>query len=416
MKKIRVLWMSNRVLNEKDSMGTGTWLGSLAWSLAQSGDIELGNISYGNVSGLSKSDYGGISQYVVSLKINDLNSRGLPSPVIINDIIKAVEEFSPDLLHVWGTELFWGLLTARKILTIPTLLEIQGLKSAIAPVFDGGLKFRDKIASIGIKEILNQTSIFQGKAKFESWSRFEKEIIAGHKYISTQSPWLEARISALNKTCKKFHNEFALQMPFYTASPWHNLENVKVFCSTSYPSPFKGLHVAIRAVAILKEKFPNIQLRIAGAHQKKGIRQDGFVAWLNREAKKLGVENNLYWLGPLTVDEIIHELQTCAATVLPTFVEGYCLALAEAMMVGAPTVVSFTGGTSYLAHDNETALFFPPGDEAMCAYQLERLLLDPQLRNRLSLQSRQKALERNDRDRIIDQQVNIYRQILETTK
>jgi glycosyltransferase involved in cell wall biosynthesis len=86
------------------------------------------------------------------------------------------------------------------------------------------------------------------------------------------------------------------------------------------------------------------------------------------------------------------------------------------MMIGAPTVVSFTGGTSYLARDNETALFFPPGDEAMCAYQLDRLLLDRELGERLSILSRQKALVRNDRDQIIRQQMNIYRQVLEATK
>jgi glycosyltransferase involved in cell wall biosynthesis len=408
--------MSNRLLTDKESGSTGTWLGALARSLIQSGEIELGNISLGNVSRLSRLDCSNLTQYVVSSKANDNNTTGLPSRLIVNDIIKAVEEFAPDLIHVWGTELSWGLLTARKTIKLPALLDIQGLKSAIAKVYDGGLTYKEKLACIGLKEVLRQTTIFQGKSKFERWSRFEKEIISGNSYITTQSSWLEARVRAINKTCKMFHNEFALQEPFYSATPWSYPENVNIFCSTSYPSPFKGLHVAIRAVAILKERFPNIQLRIAGAYPKKGIRQDGFVAWLVHEANKLGVKKNLFWLGPLSVGDIINELQTCAATLLPTFIEGYCLALAEAMMIGAPTVVSFTGGTSYLARDNETALFFPPGDEAMCAYQLERLLLDRELGERLSILSRQKALVRNDRDQIIRQQMNIYRQVLEATK
>ena len=82
------------------------------------------------------------------------------------------------------------------------------------------------------------------------------------------------------------------------------------------------------------------------------------------------------------------------------------------MAIGSPTVVSFTGGTSYLAKDNDTALFFPPGDEAMCAYQIERLLLDRSLSENLSFKSRKIALERNNPNLVINNQINIYRRII----
>lgn len=80
-------------------------------------------------------------------------------------------------------------------------------------------------------------------------------------------------------------------------------------------------------------------------------------------------------------------------------------------MMGTPTVVSYTGGTSYLGKDDETCLFFPPGDEAMCAYQVERVLRDRELSLRLSERSREIANSRNDRQRIIARQLEIYRRV-----
>src|SRR6266496_3489824 len=321
---------------------------------------------------MTRQDYKGITQWVFPDIHYSLNN-GLPQKHYLSNIIESIEKFSPDVVHVWGTELFWGLLSARELIKRPILLELQGVKSAIAKVFSGGLTLKEQFDCIGLKEIIRKTTIPQEQNKFEKWGIFEREIIQGHQFITVQSPWLVAQVRSINGDCQVFRNEFLLQEPFYSASPWQLNKNIKIFCSTSYPSPFKGLHVAIRAIAILKNKYPNIQLRIAGAYPKKGLRQDGFVGWILNESRKLGVESNLLWLGPLTVDEIIDELQNCSVNLTPTFVEGYCLALAEALFLGVPSVVSFTGGTSYLAKDEDTALFFPPGDHVMCAYQVERL-------------------------------------------
>jgi L-malate glycosyltransferase len=124
------------------------------------------------------------------------------------------------------------------------------------------------------------------------------------------------------------------------------------------------------------------------------------------------LKENICWLGRLSAAQITCELRTASATVIPTFIESYSMAFVEAMKMGTPTVVSYTGGTGYLGRDEETCLFFPLGDEAMCAYQLERVLTDRELALRLSRQARQIALVRNDRQAIVQRQLEIYRQVL----
>jgi hypothetical protein len=69
---------------------------------------------------------------------------------------------------------------------------------------------------------------------------------------------------------------------------------------------------------------------------------------------------------------------------------------------------------SSLARDEESALFFSPGDEVMCAYQVERLLTDQSLAERISDKARAVALIRNDPKMIIANQLEIYRQVIAT--
>ena len=130
--------------------------------------------------------------------------------------------------------------------------------------------------------------------------------------------------------------------------------------------------------------------------------------WVNRTIGQLGLAGAIDWLGPLDAERIAVELQAAAAAIVPTFIENCCTAMQEAMAIGTPAAVSYVGGTPSLAKDEDSCLFFPPGDEAMCAYQLERVLTDDALALRLSRASRRIAAVRNDRRRIVERQLEIY--------
>jgi glycosyltransferase involved in cell wall biosynthesis len=75
--------------------------------------------------------------------------------------------------------------------------------------------------------------------------------------------------------------------------------------------------------------------------------------------------------------------------------------------------VAYTGGTAYLGKDEESCLFFPHGDEAMCAYQLERILTDHNLAEGLSSKARAITSARNNPETIVINQLKIYRNVIE---
>ena len=408
---MKILWLCNAPLTDADAGGTGTWLGAMARGLLDSGAVELGIIAFGPEKQFIRRDYRQVKQWLVPAGIA-LGRDGLPPASLVKSIVAAVKEFSPNLVHTWGTESFWGVLSARGLLACSSLLEIQGLKGPIARVFYGGLTLPEQLRCVGIKELLKRRTMHSDRRDFARWGLREEEIIRGHHFVDVQSPWVVAHIKAINPVARLFPVDLPLRRPFYDACAWQPLGQPTLFCTAAYTFPFKGLHVAVRALALLKKRIPDVQLRIAGSHQRVGIRQDGYLRWVNRMIRQLGLADAVKWLGPLNAEQIVTELKTAAAVVIPTFVETYCVALAEAMIIGTPVVASYVGGIPSLGKDEESCLFFPPGDEAMCAYQLERLLTDEDLALRLSRESRKIAAARNDRQRIVQRQLEIYRQIL----
>jgi hypothetical protein len=83
------------------------------------------NVTYGKVRSTERIDYGNIIQWVVPYA---------PRQRIAVEIV-------PDLVHVWGTENYWGLLTERNRFPYPALLGSQDSKYAIASKMFGELTF-----------------------------------------------------------------------------------------------------------------------------------------------------------------------------------------------------------------------------------------------------------------------------------
>lgn len=409
---MRVLWLCNCPLSDSDMKGTGTWLDAMARGLLNFGTVELGIIALSSVMKFTRSDYRQVKQWLVPSNVT-LGRSGLPPQSLIDSIVAAVNEFSPDMLHVWGTESFWGLLTARGVLKYPTLLEIQGLRSETAKGYFGGLTMREQFKCIGLKELIKLRSMHSVRHELVRGGLRGEEIIRGHMLIDVQSLWVVSHIKAINPKACLFPVDLALRDPFYDADGWKWLDVHTVFCTAAYTTPSKGLHVAVRALALLKKQIPDVRLRIAGFHQRPGIRQEGYMRWLNRMIRNLGLSESIDWLGPLNAEQIVAELKNAAAVVIPTFVETYCMAFAEAMSIGTPAVVSYTGGTAHLGKDEDSCIFFPPGDEAMCAYHLERILTDQKFSHKLSSKARAIASIRNNPETVVRNQMGIYRRVHE---
>lgn len=96
------------------------------------------------------------------------------------------------------------------------------------------------------------------------------------------------------------------------------------------------------------------------------------------------MQENVIYLGSLDENQIITHLQEANACVIPSFIETYCLAFAESMIVGTPTIASFAGAMPELAENGKEALFYNSVDYYTCAALIDKVLQNRGLAEKLS--------------------------------
>jgi glycosyltransferase involved in cell wall biosynthesis len=414
-KRIKVIWLCNVAFSDTQAASTGTWLHSMAAALINTGEIELFNITQAKVKDVTRQDHKSIKQWVVPFA--SIKNNGLPNTKIIRQIQEIVNDIDPDVIHIWGTENYWGLLSARGYIKGNTVLEIQGLKFAYAKYFYSGLSLLDVVKCFGIKEFLKPSVSLVGlKRSFKRWGKFEKEMLLKHKTIATQSDWVRAYVENVSPQAQIVHSDIALRDEFIKADKWefNNCVPHQIFTSANSSSiSYKGLHILLDAIAILKKRYPQVKLCIAGSMQT-GLRQDGYSKWLKRKIKQLEIAGNVHWLGSLDAKSIVLQMYKANVVVIPSFIETYCLAFDEALTVGAPTVASFAGAMPELATHKETALFFPPGDAGMCANAIESFIADENYATTISCKAYNEKKTKNN-DNIALSQMAIYKKVIGET-
>lgn len=414
---MKVLWFSNVILTQDATKSTGTWLRTMSDALVERG-VELCNITQNDcVKIITRKDSGNIKQWI--LPVYKLHN-GLPCNQHIQEICKLLDEIVPDLVHIWGIEGYWGLLSARGYLKGNVLLEIQGIKETCTRVFYGGLTWRERLSTIGVREVLRPSMSLQSQRRaFVRWSRFEREMLAGNNNISTHSDWVRAWISQfVTSKCKIHHTQRIVRKEFLNADVWINPNNPYdspiLFAMSSGPDAYKGIHDAVKAISLLKIFFPKVQLRIAGNFgiDKPIYRRPGYTKYLQGMIKKLGVEDNVCFLGSLNASQIIEQIHKSNAMIQTSYVESYSLAVSEAMMAGIPLVVSYAGAMPELAQDRISALYYTPSDYFTCAYRLKKIIESEELANSLSKNAREIAVKRNVASILGDLQIKIYKEVM----
>lgn len=372
-KKYKILWFSNYRFSNEAIKTTGTWLKVMGEALSKEKGIELVNVTKGQSKVIVLEHINGIKQYVVP----DGNSytNDLPKPQIVTQIEDIIEMEQPEIIHVWGTESYWGLITKNYVHRFKVLLEIQGILTQIKQQFYGGLTPKEILGCMGFKEFLKpKTHLLYQYSFYKRHAQNEQEVICSHHLISVQSEWSQRSIVGINSRAKIFNSLIPLRAEFISeARTWSYQSTGKIFTSAAVLHSFKGLHIALKALKILVENGVNACLNIAGAHSK-GIRQSGYMHYLLRLIKDLKLEQHVNWMGPLDAKEIVCELKTSDVALIPSYMESYCMVLYESIAVGVPIVCSYAGAMPEAGRLTSSIKYFQPGDFRFAASLLTDVL------------------------------------------
>ena len=145
----------------------------------------------------------------------------------------------------------------------------------------------------------------------------------------------------------------------------------------------KGLHISIRAMAQIIQKYPEVRYEIIGPIVHQGLYEELCAFICDR-----GLEEKIRFLGPVDENVLLKKYRECTLFVLTPvnqglFFEGFGLVFLEANACGKPVVASQGCGAEEPVIHNYNGLLVPQSDAEATAEAIEYLLQNPQIANKM---------------------------------
>ena len=185
--------------------------------------------------------------------------------------------------------------------------------------------------------------------------------------------------------------------PIVPETVGYEKRNQILFSGTLYDG--KGYKDLIRAFAKVAINHPDWKVVFAG---------NGEVEQARSLASELGISEQVDLLGWVSGEEKQKAFCEASALCLPSYAEGFPMAVLDAWAYGLPVVTTPVGGIPDVAVDGENMLLFEPGDIDALAMRLERIMNDDWLRQKLSEESLKMAHGPFSLETVTDQIGSIY--------
>jgi D-inositol-3-phosphate glycosyltransferase len=170
----------------------------------------------------------------------------------------------------------------------------------------------------------------------------------------------------------------------------------------------QGLDTVMRALA----DVPGAELVIAGGPDRAKLRSDKVYRSLAKLAMELGVRDRLVWHGRVAGAELPALLRSADLLVDMAAQEQATSVTLEAMACGVPVIAAAVGSHQDTVVDGITGALVPPGEPAVLARRIHRLLASPMLLKGYGLAATDRARSRYSWDRIGQETLAIYERSL----
>ncbi len=146
----------------------------------------------------------------------------------------------------------------------------------------------------------------------------------------------------------------------------------------------KGCDVSIKALRLIKEKFPNVMLVLAGTKNiiDWGLTQQKDIAYMVHLVEKFKLRDNVF-IDFYLLKEMPYLYAASEVCVYPSNVyEPFGLTMLEAMASGKPMIVTKMGGMPEIIQDGINGFVIPPKNYEELASRVVQLFNDDELRER----------------------------------
>lgn len=162
----------------------------------------------------------------------------------------------------------------------------------------------------------------------------------------------------------------------------------------------KGHRYLLEAFALLEE---DCKLLLVGEGRKR--------VELEKLAHKLGIQDRVVFAGDRA--DVPRFLGAMDIYVQSSLAEGLGLAALEAMAAGLPVILTRCGGLADQVRAEQEALLVPPGESGAMAKAIKNLIMNEELRGKLSRGGRELVRARFSPEVMINETIKVYREVLQ---
>lgn len=375
---MKVLWITYAALGraaellENTFTQSGTWIDATASALIKEQDIELCVVSISTSSQIivdenTKIIYRGVSE------IKQV-SGGMPPETDTCVWTSIIADFMPDIIMIWGTEYANGYSVLKAAKNIPVLFFIQGVIGKIVEYPLGLLSMKDVVKRIGPVSAIKFLHFLKNhRAQFRQ-KEIEKKMVQQASGILTDNEWANAYYNIIAPNTQNFFYPLPVNSIFLQGER-NNVEKHSIF-TVDGGNPAKGIFHLIKAIAIVKERFPDVKLYIPGRVPRKKpafIYESPYYTYLKKEIKHLKLSSNVVFLGQQTQQEMKEHLLKCNIFVMPSSIENHSSSLREAMYMGVPCISALVGSVAEFTVSGDNALTYRYEEEDILAAQIIKL-------------------------------------------
>ncbi len=420
---MKVLWIVNMVFPEvakKLNLQTSTsggWLLDLAKGVSESSDVELGVMTYYSGKEFVDIVHNNVRYFLLPGGSKRLLYKNKKTAL---DCKKIVSLFNPDIIHIHGTEYAPGYEMLKVHPEIPTVLTIQGVIKRIAEEYYGGFTFWQIIKMSRFKDIIRGKIPLTYKMLYTKNAKREVEVLKKVKYVTGRTDWDKSTMLAINPNLKYFRCNYNLRDAFYNSEKWSSEKMTPhTIITNAGHSSLKGLHIVIKALALVKNKYPDVKLFIPGGGKAENGRlviPSSYTRYLLKMIKNLQLDENVEFVGNIGPDKVAEYLRNSNICVVSSAIEGASATLCEAMMVGTPSISSYRGGMTDLLTDKVNGFTYDFPEYPQLALRIMELFENNELAQTFSKRTIELANIRHDRERNPQEMVEVYEEVLHCEK
>ena len=332
-------------------------------------------------------------------------------------LAKILEQFQPDVVHIFGTEFPHTLAMAKVFGKRDRLLmSMQGICSECAKNYTIGIP-STVCKKETFRDWLKKDNILKQQEKFVMRGQNEKAALSLVGNVAGRTAWDKQVLEKLAKDAKYFKWNETLRSNFY-GKEWKldKCERHSIFVSQGNYT-IKGLHFALQAMPEILKKFPDAKMYVAGdkitAYNslKDKIKIGTYGQYLLKLISENRLQEKVVFLGKQDAEEMCGQFLKSHVFLSASLIENSPNSVGEAMLLGVPVVSSEVGGVPSLLEGEKEGLFYPVEDTKRLATQIIRIFEDDGLAEKFSEAAKLKAAATHNPETNYKRLLEIYHEI-----